>query len=553
MIYFVNYGINGIIYIYLFIYIFVSKEVPDLKMTRGSQVVIKMFRFFSFLKKKVIDLFRFIKRIKSKIFTSILIFFFFKGILLSILIELGIFIYYYIFSAFSMQTHILLLSIFKSIVIWITINIPLWLQIIIGLLVFYYVAYNQAEKKLQKNLDSLKVIIKYDVPYITIFNGKPGAGKTRSLVAFAEATVEVFIEELEEILRSIEIEHPEVNFSKYDFEQNLNEYLELFPDHHFYKLLLVESRSFIASAPLAIMDPYADELSVRLDLNWLRPNASSDLSPLEEYKIVCWSEVDKDYNSHYSREEVGEDGLHIHMGVSSHYIKRHGRMYLDYAIASQVPLNVRGAAEMFIYIEESKTGYPFLLGLFRLPFIWIFNLLDSLLTKYESNIFHLAPDTRRRSRKIRKRYDYTGPYSFFRYLIYYVSRVLNWFYKFTYTKMFTTLRDVDNNILGKMKYNINVQDEIWKGSRLYDSTFLSRSYDDKRSRNYIPWSKLERWSSLTPGEEELKQVHSRFINRSQGFEEPLKTDSKIKSKGVDVVSPSTTSMDDIDEPELKFK
>ena len=200
MIYFVNYGINGIIYIYLFIYIFVSKEVPDLKMTRGSQAVIKMFTFFSFLKKKVIDLFRFIKRIKSKIFTSILIFFFFKGILLSILIELAIFIYYYIFSAFSMQIHILLLSIFKSIVIWITINIPLWLQIIIGFFVLYYLSYNQAEKKLQKNLDSLKVIIKYDVPYITIFNGKPGAGKTRSLVAFAEATVEVFIEELEEIL-----------------------------------------------------------------------------------------------------------------------------------------------------------------------------------------------------------------------------------------------------------------------------------------------------------------------------------------------------------------
>jgi hypothetical protein len=555
MIYFVNYGINGVIYIYLFIYIFVSKEVPNLKITRGAIAVQKFFHLLFTIKSSIKLFLQYLKSIKKNIYLAILIFILFKGILLSIIIEFGIFLYYYFLSAFSMSTHILLFSIFKSVVIWITINIPLWLQIIIGFVLFYIISLRQAENKLQSNFDALKVIVKYDTPYITIINGEPGKGKTRTLAAFSCATVEIFIEELEEILRSIEIDYPDVNFSKYELKENLHEYLELFPDHHYYKSLLVDSGTFIASAPLAIVDPYADELSVRLDLNWLRPNVDSEFSPLEEYKIVSWSELDKEYNSHYSREEVGKDGFHIHMGVSSHYIKRHGKMFLDYAIDTQVPLNVRGASEMFIFIEDTKSGFPFFLGLFRIPFVWCFNFIDTLLTKYESWIFLLAKDTRRKSRKIRKRYDYTAVYAFLRFLIYYLSRVLTWFNKFSYTKMICTLRDVQQNIKGKMKFNINAQDETWKGSRLYDSTFLSKGYEQKKSKNDIPWSKLERWSSLTPGEEELIKVHSRFINASQGFPDSttFKNPTSDSKKVEDVVHPSSTNEEILENSDLKFK
>ena len=72
------------------------------------------------------------------------------------------------------------------------------------------------------------------------------------------------------------------------------------------------------------------------------------------------------------------------------------------------------------------------------------------------------------------------------------------------------------------------QGELCDDKRLYDSTFLSKRYDDKYKKSKKKWKDLSNWSSVTPRLDELKAIHSRFIDKTFfGFDE---SDYTNKSK-----------------------
>jgi len=320
--------------------------------------------------------------------------------------------------------------------------------------------------------------------------------------------------------------------------------VNIYPKHYYYYNLLHEKKSFIASAPFGIVDPYADQLSVRLDMDYIRPNVFGDVVPLEEFKILCISELDKEYNSHYNTKDVGEDGTYLFFGTVSHWMKRNGKVYIDYQQPTQVPLNIRGNAETFIRVKDVKLKFPILLSIYRTPFKLAYKVLYKSIDVYEYYQCRLEKWTRRRGKKIRKRYDYTFLYSLFRYGIYFVNKAKKWFDKFNYYVFLVNLEDVEGISIKELKMRVNGQDELWDDKRLYDSTFLSKGYDDKYKKSKKKWKDLSNWSSTTPRSDELKAIHSRFIDKAFfGFDDSNDTNKNENTKNGDNTSNKNSYQD----------
>lgn len=523
LLYTLDYGLNIILILYCFVWVFLNREVPDVKYTPSARFLNSVFVFFGKAKKSFRNLLQFVfRKHKKEVWFSILIFTFFQGWLFTLLSETGIFFGYYLTSAARLDTHIILFSIIQSILIFFVFDCPFWITVSLLIYLFWRWSFNSAEKKMEKNYQKLKAFEKFETSCFNGINGFSSAGKTESAVALALAAEENYIDEIEEILHGIEIDHPDVNFG--ELERDLVQLVSKYPEYFFFKSLLYEfdpdcpddCRSMIASAPVSIKDPFTgDQCSVILDYNWIRPNVIMKEFPFEEYKVLILDELDKEYNSHYSKEEVGEDGFYRFIGAGPHWFKRHIKVYATWQIESQVPLNVRGNFGLILKIVDRKEKYPFLLGLWMAPFRWLFEFFDSALQKYESYKPRLAKDTRRRGTKVRKRFDYTFFYSLIRRFVLSLSGILEWFSKYRYIVLYYEQNSVDGKtVLGRYKLPINRQDEVWKGSRLYDSTYLSQGYDFKHSRSERFWKKLDRYQSIYPSMSELEKTNMRFINET---------------------------------------
>ncbi|XFA98146.1 hypothetical protein ACAG96_04505 [Candidatus Izemoplasma sp. B36] len=507
-----NIAINILVIVFLLNRIYLSKVSFKAKTTKSAKLGIKIVFFLKKIKKLWIKLVSILKKNKKKIKISFFIIGFLHGFLLSLLLEMLLFVFYYAIGAVKLELHLFILSIFQSVIIFMYLCVPVWLQLILLIITFFYISKMLANKLLDRNLNSLKVIEKYELSFINIIFGPPGVGKTRLLVNLALACNENFINQLEELLKEIEIEHPGINYG--EVIEDKYRHVKDFPKHYYYYRLLHQKKSNIASAPFGIIDPYADDLSVRLDFDFIRPNKFADVVPLEEFKILALSELDKEYNSHYSKKEVGEDGTHLFFGTASHWMKRNGKVYVDYQQPTQVPLNIRGNAESFIRIKDVKMKYPFMLKIYRFPWKMLYKILYKAIDLYENFQERLGKNTRRTGKKIRKRYDYTLLYGFFRYSLYVVNKIKKYFDRWNFLAFNVNLEDVNGEVIKELKLKVNNQDEHWKEQRLYDSTFLSRGYDDKYKASKKKWKDLSTWSSVTPKSKELKEIHSRFINKA---------------------------------------
>lgn len=513
----VDYVLNFLMLFYIILYNFLNKECYEVKVTKGARRIHKYFKF----KKRVLvyikKLFKYIWFQRKKIILCLVIFLFFRGWLVNFLVEVLIFIAHYVIASINLVTHKLLSTILQSIVIFIVFEVPIYINIFALLMMFWTFAVRQGENRLESNMSDLKAIDKFEMHFANGIVGEPGTGKTESSVALSLANEENNIDEIEEQLHLIEMSHPKENWAIYDpMYEHYDQYTHVvkYPEHYFFTFLLHESNSMIASAPFAINDPYKEKCSVVLDLDWIRPSVLAETFPFEEYKCLVIDELDKEYNSHYSTKEVGEDGMYRFIGTGAHWFRRNGKVYATWQIFSQVPLNIRGNMEKLVRVRERVHRFPFLLGVFMSPFRWLFMWIDNMIMKYESYKPRLAKHTRRKGLRIRKRYDYTWFYAFLRHHILNLVTVLDWFEKFRYIVLKCEIIDVNGNQIGKMKIPINKQDEEWDGERLYDSTHLSVGYEKKHKRTKNFWDTLKHWSSVKPEAEELKLCHSRFINET---------------------------------------
>ena len=91
-----------------------------------------------------------------------------------------------------------------------------------------------------------------------------------------------------------------------------------------------------------------------------------------------------------------------------------------------------------------------------------------------------------------------------------LSKICTWFEKYQYFKL-TALKSQEGDEKGeRITFNINLCDLHINNQKLYDSTFLSYAYEQKKN---MPFSSIESFTRITPSIEELNKCNSKFYNK----------------------------------------
>ena len=148
--------------------------------------------------------------------------------------------------------------------------------------------------------------------------------------------------------------------------------------------------------------------------------------------------------------------------------------------------------------------------LYYLPFRLLNKITRVLIRKYESNKKTVTKKSFRKGVSQYKRNDLTLPYIILRDLGNRLQKICDWFDSFYYFKLSTVIGQEDDMKGSKKNLFINIRDLKYKDQKLYDSTFLSYSYKEKKNRDF---KDLDRFTQLAPPKEELAKCKSRFYDR----------------------------------------
>ena len=513
LIYFCNFGINILFVTWLTLHETLNGTQTTIKTTPLATLYIKFHTFLYKIKQAVVKalkrLLSLLHKQRRKIALFILIILLANGYLYRFATEALIFIITYLRDMINLETYLTIFTILKFLFL-ITYPklkyIPTYIWIPLILILIFLRAISRANYKLKKNHERLKAFAKDELTQSTFINGPPGTGKTLLNVSLTLASEENFIEELEKNLLDYELNYKYLNFAK--VRRNPQNY----PEHKdyitYYKLL--NNRKSLNISNYAIYSPLFEDFSKIFNFEYMRVNKPTDTYPLEEYITISISEFDKEYNSHDNKKEVGEDGAATFFSTISHNLKRHVKIFVDYQLKDQVPLRIRGNAEYFITIKKRDKKYPILLYLYYLPFKLIYKLLRQLIKRYELKKKPISKHSNRTSIGTYKRNDMTLLYVTLRNTAHLFKRICDWFDSFYYFKLTTILSQEgeENGIVKKLC--INIRDLTHNGSNLYDSTFLSYAYEQKKNKAF---KDLDTFTSLTPSIEELAKCSSRFYDK----------------------------------------
>ena len=512
IIYFCNYGLNIILLSYILTHETLTGTNINIKTSPLATIYIKLSEVIDLSKKLVLNTLIYIKNLISKyrrqIALVVFALLFATGILYKIIVEIIIVFITYVISVFKLETYVFVLEIFKAIFAFIYPNlryITLWVFIPTLIVLVFLRAIIKAEYKLRKNHERLKEFAKDKLTQTTFINGPPGTGKTLLNVSLSLASEENYIDELEKQLLEYELKYKNLNFAlvrKYP-----NNYLE----HKEYidKYNLLTTRGTYLISNYAIYSPYFNEYSKIFNFDYMRVNKKTEYYPLDEYIVISLSEFDKEYNSHDNKKEVGEDGAATFFSTVSHDLKRHTKIFVDYQLKDQVPLRIRGNSEYFININKRKRKYPFLLYLYYLPIIGLNKIVKSLIKKYELIQKRVSKKSVRKTLARYKRNDITLLYIVLRHLAYKLDKISTFFNNYYYFKLDITLSEEDKTNEEKHKLYINIKDLSYKNMNLYDSTFLSYAYEQKKNKDF---KDIDKFTSLRPTIDELSKCNSRFYN-----------------------------------------
>ena len=516
-IYFCNYGLNLVLIFYIFLHETFAGTQMNIKTSPLALTYIKVDIALTKAKdltksalKKALNWMSYNRRLLT---LSALALLFACGFLYRVLVEVIIFIICYFIKMINLETYLVVFSVFKFLFLLIypyLKYIPLWIWIPLLALLVFLRALNRANFKLQKNHERLREFVRDDLTQTCFINGCPGTGKTLLNMSLSLACEENFIDELETILLDYESKYKDINFAL------VRQHPEEYPEHVEYTeayRLLNDRKSFIISN-YAIYSPMFNEYSKIFNFDYMRVNKRCDIYPLEEYIVISLSEFDKEYNSHDDKKIVGEDGAATFFSTVSHDLKRHAKIFVDYQLRQQVPLRIRGNSEYFINIKDRKKNYPLLMFVYYLPFLGLFKLAKHFLKKYELKKSRVERKSSRYGKGEYKRNDLTLPYVILRGLASTLQKICNWFDQFYYYKLITNISQEDENDTAtkgvKKSLCINIRDLSYKNQRLYDSTFLSFSYEEKKN---LEFKDLDTFTKLSPPKEELDKCHSRFYDK----------------------------------------
>ena len=518
LIYFCNFGINTL----MVLLIYFNETFNATRLNTNKTVFAKAYLFiFNIIKiiltsiKKAIKwtchkLYEYRRFIALNIFLYILS----NGLLYRILVEILILIVVYIYRTILTECYVVIFAIFKWIIVKlypVLKGIPGWVYVPALIVLIFLNAISKAEYRLTQNHERLKKFVKNDLTQTTFINGAPGAGKTLLNVSLSLASEEMFIETLEDKMLDHEIKYPVYNFALIRLDKDLpDEHKEYLKDYE-----TIRNRNSYIISNFAIYSPYFNDYSKIFDFNFMRKNIKIDKYALEEYIVIAISELDKEYNSHDDMKRVGSDGAATFFSTVSHDLKRHVKIFCDYQLKDQVPLRIRGNSEFFYMIEERKKKYPFLLGLYYLPIRFLTKMVRNLILKYETTRKTINKKTKRKTYSVYKRNDVSMLYVILRQLAYGLYKISDWFDHYWYFRIKGNLSMQDGAKGEERNILLNICDLSIENMALYDSTFLSYAYEQKKNAAF---KDLERFTSLTPSIEELTKCNSHFYNKINGLE-----------------------------------
>ena len=513
-IYFCNYGLNIILISYMLLNETFAGTQEKVKTSLFARFFIYIDSLYQLVKKVVfktiLSVLEFISYHRRTIALWLALILMANGFLYKVLVEFLIFIVTYIIHMINLETYVLIFDIFKAAFTFVYPNlkdIPTWIWIPAVIILVFLTAVSKAKFKLKKNHERLKEFAKDELTQTTFINGPPGTGKTLLNVSLTLASEENYIEELEKKLLDYEMQYKFLNFAK------VREYPEQFPEHseyiRYYKLL--RERGSLIISNFAIYSPLYKEYSKIFNFDYMRVNKPTEFYPLEEYIVISISEFDKEYNSHDNKRDVGEDGAATFFSTVSHDLKRHVKIFVDYQLKDQVPLRIRGNSEYFITIKKRSKRYPILLMAYYLPFLGLYKLTRYYIKKYELRKQRISRKSMRSGVAEYKRNDITLPYAILRSFATSLKKICDWFDSFYYFKLTTVITQEGEVGKGKKcKLCVNLRDLSYNNQKLYDSTFLSYSYEEKKNKEF---KDIDTFTKLAPSKEELAKCNSRFYNK----------------------------------------
>ncbi len=513
LMYVLNVGLNVIVILFIFIRESIFGTQYKIKTSKPALILIKVREFIIFIFVKIKQfikyLFKLLKKYKKQVFITVLVILLSNGFLYRFIVELIIFIESYVYHMFNFDINVVFESFFKAALTWlipIVTKIPTFCWYLLIYVVLFLIGFSRAKYKLRKNHERLKKVAHDDLTQTTFINGAPGTGKTLLNVSLSLASEEAYIDELEKKLLDYEAKYRFLNFAE------IREHPELYPEHAEYINILktINDRGTFLISNYAIYSPYFSEYSKIFNFDYMRKNIQAAEYPLEEYIVISLSEIDKEYNSHDNMKEVGTDGAHTFFSTVSHDLKRHCKIFCDYQLKDQVPLRIRGNAEWFINIKKRKLKMPLILKMYYLPFKGLKTLCEKLITSYELRKRRINKETQRKTVGTYKRNDYNATYYFLRNLNTTLTSICSWFEKYQYFKL-SALKSQEGDEKGeRITFNINLCDLHINNQKLYDSTFLSYAYAEKKNMDF---KDIDSFTQLTPSIEELNKCNSKFYNK----------------------------------------
>lgn len=513
IIYFCNYGLNGLLLSYIILHETFSGTQESIKTSPLAYFYWNLSKLLTKIKRLLLKA---LKYLKTKLYTNrrkialgFILLFLSTGFLYKIFVEFLIFIIVYIVRMIHLETYIVVFGMVESLFIFTYPKlkyIPYWIWIPLLLTLLFLKAVSKATYKLKKNHGRLKDFASLDLTQTTFINGASGTGKTLLNVSLALASEENYIEELEQKLLDYEMKYKYLNFAK------VREHPEQYKEHQEYITTyeLLNNRCTFLISNYAIYSPLFNQYSKIFNFDNMRVNKPALTYPLEEYIILSISEFDKEYNSHDNKKEVGEDGAATFFSTISHDLKRHVKIFVDYQLMDQVPLRIRGNEEYFLTIKKREKKFPLLLYLYYLPILGLNKLTKHFIKSYEQKKKTITKKSMRKSKAKFKRNDITLPYAILRDMAYSLKKLCDWFDSFYYFKLTVILSQEGDTKGSKKKLCINIRDLSYNNQQLYDSTFLSYSYSQKKNQDF---KNIDTFTKLTPPQEELNKCNSRFYNK----------------------------------------
>lgn len=512
IIYFCNYGLNALLVAYLMLYDNINGTQLEIKTTpfAGAYLMVSkaMNKAKTIILKAIKFVLNYLYKQRRKIALGILIFFASNGVLYRFIVEVVIFLIVYVIRVINLETYLVVFQILRALFTFVYPKLKyippfIWIPVII-ILVFVS-AVSRANYRLKKNHERLKTFAKDELTQTTFINGPPGTGKTLLNVSLSLASEENYVEELEKNLLDYEMKYKYLNFAK------VRETPEEFPEHKEYidaYNFLYNRGTFIISN-FAIYSPLFKEYSKIFNFDYMRCNIPTDVYPLEKYLVISFSEMDKEYGSYMDKRLITDEGPTVFFSVTSHHLERKVKIFADYQLKDQVPLRIRGNSEWFLNVKKRSQKYPLILMLYYLPFRLLNKITRTLIRRYESNKKTVTKKSFRKGVSQYKRNDLTLPYIILRDLGNRLQKICDWFDSFYYFKLSIVIAQEEDTKGSKKNLFINIRDLKYKEQKLYDSTFLSYSYKEKKNKDF---KDLDRFTQLAPPKEELAKCKSRFYD-----------------------------------------